>query len=496
MTQIRTFVFSLAWAITICAPVSVRAEQHMVNRLGDPKSCFNRAPLRKPADLRSMLHNKKADVELALQKAGWSGSVEDIDRAAMDPTTVIGETTIQVGATMPYMAMRRGGVPGVIDNVVWAGDEPFGAYTIDFYSTGHRYRLFAPKDCGNFWIEALPDQEPGPAQIQPQGVAVAVTVSGDVCVTQPVDVKVSARNAAPSAQVTLTVGTQPPISGALSAGSFQATLPGFNLPGRYTITALVEGVEGSGTVTVNPCPPTCSLSVTPTEIRRGSPFTIDASGSSVAPGVTVGLRSVSVDILLDGTVVDHFDLTPPSFRRDDVILKKAGSYAIRAVAIDEVGQSSTNPCEAALEVTSAFPLFVAGFVGKERLVREEFGGGHCAPLVGAKLGFLPQLGESVELEASVGGKLDVDDTGNSSLFVDLALNGLMGRGFLGGGVSLWDLTHEETRAASLLIQGGFDITSSGALQLTLEGRIPFDQFDDIENNYQFWGGLRIRRARR
>lgn len=141
------------------------------------------------------------------------------------------------------------------------------------------------------------------------------------------------------------------------------------------------------------------------------------------------------------------------------------------------------------------PFFVAGFVGKERMVREEFLGGRCAPLIGFKGGIIPQIGDNLELELSVGGKINTRDTGNSSLFADVALNGVMGRSFIGGGVSFWDLTISDTRTVAALVQFGTNLDEHGRFQLAVEGRVPFDQFNDISNNYQFWGGIRFRPGR-
>ncbi len=486
----------VAAAVSALFAVPARAEEHTVTRLGNPSSSFHRPPLTKPADFRNMLHNKKADVETVLQKAGWPGSVEDLDRAAQDPESRIGEVTIQPGTSLPYMAMRRGGKPDIITDIVWGGENAFDAYTIEFESAGHRYRLTAPKKCGNFWTEEL--QRPGgPAMIQPEGAAVTINVAGEVCVTQPVDVTVNVRNTAADAQVVIAAEGQAPITGTPSGGVFRATLGAYNTPGQHEITATVGDAHAADSVTVNPCPPSCSLSVTPATFRSGEPFTIDASGSQVAANVTVGIKMVSVEILREGTVVEHFDLVPPSLRRDDVVLKKGGNYTIRAVATDEAGQTSSNACEAGVEVTAPpFPLFAAVFFGKERLEREGYVGGHCAPLFGAKVGLLPQVGENVELEVSFGAKIETADTENSSVFVDLAVNGLLSSGFLGGGVSFWDLTHKDTRTAALLLQGGYDVTQDGRIQFVVEGRIPFDKFDNVANNYQFWGGVRFRAARR
>jgi len=155
-------------------------------------------------------------------------------------------------------------------------------------------------------------------------------------------------------------------------------------------------------------------------------------------------------------------------------------------------------------------FFIAGFVGKERRVEIEnfsFLGGNvlipdCKTLIGIKAGVLPSLGEKAEAELAVGGKFVVGDDakdddddpnndgdGDKTIFVDAAVHALFGHGFVGGGVSFWDLSDSDRRTVSLLVQLGF---GSPKVQFSVEGRAPFEDFDDISNNYMVWAGLRIR----
>lgn len=162
------------------------------------------------------------------------------------------------------------------------------------------------------------------------------------------------------------------------------------------------------------------------------------------------------------------------------------------------------PPEVAVEAPGLF--FIAGLVGKERRVEVDQGilDADCKTLVGVKGGILPRLGDNAEAELSVGGKFvvggdDDDDNGvdddssdsenDHSIFVDAAIHGLFSGGFFGGGVSFWDLTNDKLRTISLLLQFG---VGSDTIQFTVEGRAPFEEFDDIENNYMVWGGIRIR----
>ncbi len=483
----------LTSAVALLAANHAAATARKVTHLGNSRTTFCKPGLKGEKDVRLMVQKKKADMQTILQITGWTGDVEDIARAAQDPATTITKTTIDPGANIPYMAMRRHGKPQILEDVIWAGKKSIDVYVMEFISGKHKYRLYVPAQCGNFWIEQLPGDA---TTISTLPVTVSVSAIAEACVTQSVPVTVNVTNAASDAQVSVTADGQQPATGVATGGVFQTTLPGYREPGRHEIKATVGDVSNSSVVTINPCPPTCSLSVAPPTLLRGKPILVDGSGSKVAPNVTVGLKSVTVDVDRNGAKFETFDLLPPSLRRDDYRLGKPGAYTFKATAIDEVGQKSTNACEAAVEVKRPPLLFGGVFFGKERLDREEFNGGHCAPLFGAKIGILSEIAENVQLEASVGVKVDVDDTGNSSAFLDFALNYLLSKGFIGGGVSAWNITDSDTRAAALLLQGGMDVTKDGCFQFVVEGRLPFNQMDNIANNYQFWGGVRIRGAYR
>ncbi len=142
--------------------------------------------------------------------------------------------------------------------------------------------------------------------------------------------------------------------------------------------------------------------------------------------------------------------------------------------------------------SNSYFWFIDVYGGKERLFQDDEPGGRCAALLGFKGGITPRLGENVELEAALGGKFNLEEGDDSSIFGDLALNGIFGGGFVGAGVSFWDLTEDDTRTVALLAHFGIDLVETGKVQLVAEGRIPFDQFDDAGSNYMFWGGVRFR----
>jgi hypothetical protein len=482
---------------------TAEAQQHRAIRLGNPATRFAK-PLKKPDDVRVMLRGDKmkADIAAVLSEAGWKGNVEDLDRAAA--TAEITEIQIQPGTRLPFMASRKNKKAHALVDVLWAGRRPIDAYAFEFSSNCVRYRLVIPKPCSNFWIEDLGKDTTDPKCLPPPPPPV-VSLSGaaEACVTQPVEYTVTVRNPPADNRVSLSVNGKEIVADKLTNGTFRFTFPGAATPGTYEVKAVSGGVAGTSTVQVKPCLPTCGITVSPQPAKAGKPITIDLSGSRVASGVKGGVKTAKVEIVdPKGTVVQTVDMGAGSLSKSDVVIKKGGLHTLRAVVTDEANQTSTNACEAQLDVKGGLPLFVGGYFGKERLTHDEaedhdditpFAAfSRCAPLAGFQLGFQPMISDTAQFEAAVGVKFPFEDDSHTSVFLDAAVNKVASKGFFGGGISAWDLG-KDSAGVGLLLQGGFDLDKDGKWQLVGQTRVPFfNQFDDIDNNYQFWGGIRFR----
>ena len=121
--------------------------------------------------------------------------------------------------------------------------------------------------------------------------------------------------------------------------------------------------------------------------------------------------------------------------------------------------------------------------------------GICAPLIGVKGGVQFEVKPNFVIAPAVGVAFNLDDGGNSSLFAEVEFNYVYSGGaYIGAGVGVWDFTHSDTVSPSLLVHFGVPLKPRPANPPTWyfigEGRLFMDQFDDIANNYQFWGGVR------
>ncbi len=353
-----------------------------------------------------------------------------------------------------------------------------------------------PAACGNFWFEDIGKDDTGACAPPPPPPVVNVSSTGEACVTQPVEITVNVQNPPADGAITIALNGKDLTTGNLTAGAYKAVFPGAPQPGIYEVRATSGGVSSTTKFEVKPCLPTCVITVSPDPARAGKPINVDLTGSRIAAGVAGGIKSARVEVLRNDEVVDTFDLSAPTLARNDVVVKKGGDHTLRATVTDEAGQVSTNACQTRFDVKNPFPLFLGAYGGKERLVHDEgpgAPGGRCAGLIGAEIGIQPKLGERAELEASFGVKVNLRDTENTSIFADVAVNGLLGPVFVGGGVSAWDLTRGNgSRAIALLLQTGVDLTPNGKFQLVAQGRAPFNKMDDLDNNYMVWGGFRLR----
>jgi hypothetical protein len=352
------------------------AQQHKATSLGNPATRFAK-PLRKGDDLRVLLRSEKAkaDVVAVLQDAGWAGDVADLERAAA--TAEVVAIQIAPGTTIPFMAARKNGKPYAMKEVLWAGAKPIDALGFEFSSKCVRYRLVTPKACGNFWVETIGKDTTDP-QCAPKKVelppVVSVAGASETCVTQPVEYAVTVRNPPADNNVKLYVNGKELVSDKLTNGAFRFTFTGAPAPGTYEVKAVSGGVSGTTSVQVKPCLPTCGITASPLPAKAGKPFTVDVSGSRVAAGVKGGVKTAKVEIVdPKGAVVGTYDIAAPNFVNNAVVIKRGGIHTVRAVVVDEAGQTSTNACTAQVDVKGGAPFYVGAYFGKERFVHRSRG---------------------------------------------------------------------------------------------------------------------------
>ena len=139
----------------------------------------------------------------------------------------------------------------------------------------------------------------------------------------------------------------------------------------------------------------------------------------------------------------------------------------------------------------------ASVVGNAGASNSEFA--QCSPIVGVKVGLGKRFQNDWEIAGAAGVAFSLVNDDNKvrehEVLVDLEANKyLSGGSFVGTGVSFWDITHSDTFTPAWMLHVGVPLGNHPAHQVYFvgEGRLFFKKIDDVQNNYQVWGGVRIR----
>ncbi len=152
----------------------------------------------------------------------------------------------------------------------------------------------------------------------------------------------------------------------------------------------------------------------------------------------------------------------------------------------------------AAEKKAKWDLFAAGLFGKERRTREVSDNvfeSLCAPLLGVKAGAEYKVNPNFKVGPAFGAAINFEEGSYSSIFAEVEANyfATSGKTFLGAGFGVWDFNHTDYVVPSILVHAGQQIWTNAKedkLFFVGEGRMFLGAERGIENNYQFFGGLR------
>jgi hypothetical protein len=372
-----------------------------------------------------------------------------------------------------------------------------------------------PLQCANLSLMSVQEIEGEPVNVSVDRVCDPKT--GNLRAT----IKAGSKDLARVQRVRVAINGQP--AGELTAPSWTFTS---DKPGDYTFDA--TDAKGRSypvarrNLRLEACPPpppapkkvvapTCSVALSFVPVKGGYEITVDATRSStgasgVAPAVTVEVRDAT------GAGVGQ-KLTLDSTLNGKIAVRKPGTYrATATVSTPQAVEAGANryegtaTCDASVTVEKPAAVGTAVFFdvlgGKERRVRpsedtnQEFT--QCSPLLGLKFGVAKRLQNDWEVAGALGAAVSLvtDDqkVKESALFVDAEVNKyLSGGAFIGTGLSLWDVTRSDTWTPAWLLRFGLPLSKSAKRPVFFvgEGRLFFDHIDDVTNNYQVWGGVRI-----
>jgi hypothetical protein len=475
-------------------------------------------------DIRTVLRDsgipETADAVLAtISGATTLAQVGTCDQA-MPADGSIGECDFQPGSNLLWMAyrpnIRKGSrTPGRIDNVQWAGNKPFKALLFRVTNDYKIYTFILPKVCSNLSLMSVKEIEGEPVSVSVDRICDPKT--GALRAT----IKASTKDLERVQRVSVSIDGQR--AGEMTAPSWTFTS---TKAGDYTFDA--TDAKGRSypvarrTIRVEVCPPppapesmrvvgpTCNVALSVVRVRGAYEITVDATrsttgASGVAPTVRVELRDEA------GAAVGQA-LTLDTTLNGKIVVGRPGTYRGTATVITpqgiEVGSSryeGTATCEASVTIEKAAggpAFFVDVLAGKDRRVRPientDLTFAQCSPLLGLKVGVAKRFENDWEVAGAVGVAIslvtDSQKVNESELFVDAELNRyLTGGSFIGTGLSLWDLTRSSTWTPAWLLHFGVPLSRSARHPVFFvgEGRLFFDHLDDVANNYQIWGGVRV-----
>ena len=186
---------------------------------------------------------------------------------------------------------------------------------------------------------------------------------------------------------------------------------------------------------------------------------------------------------------------------------KAKAEADR-LAAEKAEQERLEAERIAAEKKAKYDVFFAGLFGKERRTREleavatpvaaagTVDESLCAPLFGIKGGVEMKMGPTFKISPAVGVAFNFEEGSYSSGFAEAEFSYYTPnlKNFFGANVGIWDFTHGDYVTPSIGVQFGTQLWEGPTLNRLYfvgEGRIFTRMFGaGLENNYQFWGGLR------
>jgi hypothetical protein len=158
-----------------------------MRRLGG-STAFYRPALTNVAALKRMSDDARAVAGLrsVLEQAGLTSITDEVMAAfagagtaysgvaCAEATPAVGtivECDVQPGQTIQWMAYRpKGGAPALLQNMRWAGRQPFPAYLFRVTEGDRTYTFVVPKECGNLSLLRT-EERPRAAAVVPPVVA-------------------------------------------------------------------------------------------------------------------------------------------------------------------------------------------------------------------------------------------------------------------------------------------------------------------------------------
>lgn len=186
MSVYRIDVWLAALALTLGVAVSVPAraadgETTKIYRLGNPATTISTRDTKTAAELKERVKEYASALQVVLAQSTFDGDPQDFFDAIENDQ--FEETTVQKGATFPWMSSRKAGNPRLLHNVEWASSKPFIAWRIKVEAKSATYHFIIPGTCLNLALESKVDRAPLGCSLEASAAASTVDRLGAISLT-------------------------------------------------------------------------------------------------------------------------------------------------------------------------------------------------------------------------------------------------------------------------------------------------------------------------
>lgn len=183
----------------------------------------------------------------------------------------------------------------------------------------------------------------------------------------------------------------------------------------------------------------------------------------------------------------------------------AEKAAAEKAAAEKAAADKAAADKLAAEQKAKYDVFFSPLFGKERKTREldatgttsgKINSSLCAPIFGLKAGVEIKQSEKFKIVPAAGVAFNFEKGSYSAIFAEAEFNGYSAnqKNYFGASVGIWDLAHGNSVTPSIGVQFGSQIWENAKmdkLYFTAEARVFTRMFGQgLDNNYQFWGGIR------
>lgn len=309
-------------------------KKQRIGRMGG-RNAFTKTPVSSPADLNAQLEKHRSEIEAIMKDKGVGHLTEALYAAAASGEG-LSERDLERGEVFHWMTFRKRSSPMAFGPMCFNAKKAYSAYVIEVTEeTAHPATAkCALKASGGACVENEISVDAGGSS-----AGVEVEMRGPGGAKKIISGSGTTWTGLPSAAGTYTFHASAKAQGTKTVTTHTFVIPKICLNLAY-VGSTTEKMDGdvdtcqqTATVKVDECKPSCSINVSPTQVKRGEMVEVAVSGKYDAIEVELTGPKGQVSTLTD------FPAT--------VKPRKRGIYTLKGTATNSVGSAS---CESQFEL--------------------------------------------------------------------------------------------------------------------------------------------------